>query len=163
MLDLQPPRSPWLCDSARRTRPYDTRSLPRMSILYPTALADAARRARSRRGWGQTIIGIGVGSVLIAAFNGWNPILLVIGGVALVVGFAMLVSAEGHIQNAIAEAAADAASPFDVTFDRSWIPTVHGLYRQAQAQSSRSQIPLDDAFEAIFVAHLAAQGYRRRY
>ena len=73
-----------------------------MSILYPTALADAARRARSRRGWGQTVIGIGIGSGLIAAFSGWNPVLLVIGGVAIVIGFVMLVSAEGHIQNAIA-------------------------------------------------------------
>ena len=112
---------------------------------------------------GQSVIGIGIGSGLIAAFNGWNPVLLVVGGVAIVVGFVMLVSAEGHIHNAIAGAAADAASPFDVSFDRSWIPTVHGLYRQAQAQSSRSHIPLDDSFEAIFVAHLTAQGYRRRY
>uniref|UniRef100_UPI003F499589 hypothetical protein n=1 Tax=Paenarthrobacter ureafaciens TaxID=37931 RepID=UPI003F499589 len=134
-----------------------------MSILYPTALADAAQRARSRRGWGKTVGGIGLGSVLIAAFNGWNPVLLVIGGVAIAIGFAMVVSAEGHIQNAVAEAAADAAFPFDVSFDRSWIPTVQGLYRQAQAQSNRSQIPLDDSFEAIFVAHLTAQGYRRRY
>lgn len=99
-----------------------------MSYLYPTALADAARSASALRGWGQAVGGIGFIALVAAAFTGWNPAV-----VAIISGFMMGFFAERNIHSAVAGAAADVASPFDVSFDQSWIPVIHGLYRQAQA------------------------------
>jgi hypothetical protein len=134
-----------------------------VSILHPTALADAARRSHSRRGWGNTIIGIGVAALIFAAFSGWPIALIVTGVVGVIAGFLTTVSAEGHIRNVIAEEAAYAAIGFDVTFDQSWLPEIHRIYRQARDEAIRSTKPLDETFKGIFVDYLVSRGHRRQY
>ncbi|MFC0681155.1 hypothetical protein ACFFGH_25280 [Lysobacter korlensis] len=132
-----------------------------MSFLYPTQLADAARRSGSRRGWGKTVLGIGAGAIIVGILAGQLVFGIVVGAIAIVAGMFMMASAEALIRNSIVEVAATVAGPFNVMFDQSWWPVFTRVYREAQAEVVNSRVPLDDAFEVAFKRHLVAQGYAR--
>ena len=88
--------------------------------------------------------------------------MIVIGVIVIIAGLATMFSAELLIRNALTISAVDASFGFDVRFDPSWGPIISGLYRAAQAEVSKSDVGLDDAFEQVFAHYVAENGYVRQ-
>ena len=134
-----------------------------MGIFNPNELAEATARSTSLQRWSNVFGGLAVSAFIFAAFKDWHGVLITIGIVLVVCWFGMRVRASSSLHNAVSEAAVEAAMPFDVEFDQSWIPVVRSVFQEAREESRRTGQSLDHTYQATFVALLIERGYSRRF
>lgn len=106
---------------------------------------------------------LGVAALLFGIFGGGVVGLIIAGVIVIIIGFLVRISAEAIVQNAIAEAAADVAMPYKVTFDASWRQPIHELYRKARTESAAKRAPLDQTFQSLFERYLVERGHSRAW
>lgn len=106
---------------------------------------------------------LGAAALLFGIFGGGIVGLIIAGVIVIIIGFLTQMSAEAIIQNAIAEAAADVATPYQVRFDASWRQPIHELYKRARTESATKGESLDQTFERLFESYLTERGHSRAW